>query len=82
MLVLIERSVETPRPPSIATRSLAGPTSRRPCRHDDLKRPQVNFFQYPRISSRILKGVSYEEVFYNVIDEVVIFIAIDDEAAR
>jgi hypothetical protein len=33
-------------------------------------------------SSRILKGVSYEEVFYNVIDEVVIFIAIDDEAAR
>jgi hypothetical protein len=30
VMVLIERSVETPRSPSIAARSLAGPTSRRP----------------------------------------------------
>jgi hypothetical protein len=36
-MVLVERSVETPRSPDIAARSLAGPTSRRPCRRADLK---------------------------------------------
>jgi hypothetical protein len=36
-MVLIEQSVETPRSPSIAARSLAGPTSRRPCGHADLE---------------------------------------------
>jgi hypothetical protein len=36
-MVLIERSVEAPRPPSIAARRLAGPTSRRPCRRADLE---------------------------------------------
>jgi hypothetical protein len=37
VMVLIERSEETPRSPSIAARSLAGPTSGRPCRPADLK---------------------------------------------
>jgi hypothetical protein len=37
MLVFIERSVETPRSPSIAARSLVGPTSRRSYRRADLK---------------------------------------------
>jgi hypothetical protein len=37
VMVLIERSVETPRSPSIAARSLAVPTSRRPCRRADLE---------------------------------------------
>jgi hypothetical protein len=32
-MVLIELSVETPRSPSMAARSLAGPTSWRPDRH-------------------------------------------------
>jgi hypothetical protein len=36
-MVLIKRSVETPRSPNIAARSLAGPTSRRPYRRADLK---------------------------------------------
>jgi hypothetical protein len=36
-MVLIERSVETPRSPSIAARSLAGPTSRRSYRRADLE---------------------------------------------
>jgi hypothetical protein len=36
-MVLIEQSLETPRSPSIAARSLAGPTSRRPCRCVDLE---------------------------------------------
>jgi hypothetical protein len=62
-MVLIERRVETPRSPSIAARSLAGPTLRRPCRRADLKRPQVDDVQYPRVSNKILKGASYEEVF-------------------
>jgi hypothetical protein len=36
-MVLIERSVEAPRSPSMAARSLAGPTSRRPCRRANLE---------------------------------------------
>jgi hypothetical protein len=36
-MVFIERSVETPRSPSMAARSLAGLTSWRPCRPADLK---------------------------------------------
>jgi hypothetical protein len=36
-MVLIEQSVETPRSLNMAARSLAGPTSRRPCRCADLK---------------------------------------------
>jgi hypothetical protein len=39
----------------MAARSLAGPTSRRPCKGADLKRPQLDDVQYPRIPSRILK---------------------------
>jgi hypothetical protein len=63
VMVLIERSVETPRSLSMAARSLAGPTSRRPCRRADLNRPQVDDVHYPRVSNRILKGASHEEVF-------------------
>jgi hypothetical protein len=37
VMVLVEWSVETPRSPSIAARSLAGPTSRSPCRRADLE---------------------------------------------
>jgi hypothetical protein len=36
-MVLIIRHVETPRSPSMAARSLAGPTSRRPYRRADLE---------------------------------------------
>jgi hypothetical protein len=36
-MVLIEGSVETPRSPSMATRSLAGPASGRPYSRADLK---------------------------------------------
>jgi hypothetical protein len=36
-MVLIQRSVETPQSLSIAARSLAGSTSRRPCRRADLE---------------------------------------------
>jgi hypothetical protein len=45
VMVLIERSVETPRSSSIAARSLAGPTLRRFCRHADLK--EASNHQYP-----------------------------------
>jgi hypothetical protein len=37
VMVLIEQSIETPRSPSIAARSLVGPTSGRPCGRADLK---------------------------------------------
>jgi hypothetical protein len=40
-MVLIERSVEAPRSPSIAARSLAGPTSGRPYRHADLEEASI-----------------------------------------
>jgi hypothetical protein len=36
-MVLIEQSKETPKSPSIAARSLAGPTSGRSCRRADLE---------------------------------------------
>jgi hypothetical protein len=59
---LIKRSVETSRSPCIAAKSLAGPTSRRPCRLPDLKEASINNVQYPRIPNMILKGASHEEV--------------------
>jgi hypothetical protein len=34
------------------------------------KRSQINFVQYPRIPSRILKGTLHEEVFSGVVAEV------------
>jgi hypothetical protein len=61
---LIERNVETPRSPSIAARSLAGPTSRR---------PQINNAQYTRIPSKVLKGASNEEVVDYIVAEVAMF---------
>jgi hypothetical protein len=59
---LIKRSVETPKSPSIAARSLAGPTSARPYRRVVLTEDSINNVHYPRIPSRILKGTSSEEV--------------------
>jgi hypothetical protein len=61
-MVLIERSVETSRSPSITARSLAGPTSGDLVGVPTSKRPQFNDVQYPRIPSRILKDASREEV--------------------
>jgi hypothetical protein len=66
----IQQSVETPRSPSMAVRSLAGPTSRRSCRRADLKEASINNVQYLRIPSRILKGASNEEVVDDVVAEV------------
>jgi hypothetical protein len=34
------------------------------------KRPQVDDVQYPRISSKILKGTSHKEVFSGVVAKV------------
>jgi hypothetical protein len=61
-MVLIEQSVETLRSPSMVARSLAGPTSRRPCRCADLEEALNNNAQYPRIPSKVLKGASNEEI--------------------
>jgi hypothetical protein len=54
----------------MAARSLAGPTSGRPCRRADLKEASINNAQYPRIPSKVLKGVSHEEVVKDIVDEV------------
>jgi hypothetical protein len=54
----------------MVARSLAGPTLRRSCRHADLKEDSINNVQYPRIPSRILKGVSNEEVVDDAVAEV------------
>jgi hypothetical protein len=66
-MVLIERSVETPRSPSMAARSLAGSTSRRPCRRADLEEASINNVQYLRISVKVVKVVSYEGVINDVV---------------
>jgi hypothetical protein len=76
---LNRRSVETPRSPCIAARSLAGPTSRRPCRRADLKEAS-NQPQYLRIPNKILKGTSHEEVVNDVVVEVMTSIPVVDEA--
>jgi hypothetical protein len=70
-MVLIERSVETPRSPSMASRSLVGPTAGRLCRCVDLKEDSNQQCQYPRIPSKVLKGTSHEEVVDDVAAEVV-----------
>jgi hypothetical protein len=46
------------------------------------KRPQVDDVQYPRIPSRILKGVSNEEVVNYVVVEVAMLGLVDDEACE
>jgi hypothetical protein len=46
----------------MAAWSLAGLTSGRPCRRADLEKASINNVQYLRISNKILKGVSHEEV--------------------
>jgi hypothetical protein len=69
-MVLIERSVETSRSPSIAARSLVGPTSKSPCRRADLKEASINNAHYPRIPKKVLEGTSNEEVIDYVIVEV------------
>jgi hypothetical protein len=60
---LIERSVETPRSPSIAARSLAGPTSGRPCRRADYKEATTRRYPVSEDTSRIMKHTSHEDVF-------------------
>jgi hypothetical protein len=54
----------------MTARSLAGLTSRRTCRRADLEEASINNAQYPRIPSKILKDVSHEEVFCDVVAEV------------
>jgi hypothetical protein len=71
-MVLVERRVEAPRSPSMAARSLAGPTSGRPCRHADLEEASINNAQYPRIPSKVLEGTLHEDV---VNDDVVVVVA-------
>jgi hypothetical protein len=72
-MVLIERSVETPRSPGIIAKSLAGPTSRRPCKRANLEEASINNAQYPRIPSKVLKGMSNEEIVDYIIAEVAMF---------
>jgi hypothetical protein len=74
-MVLIKRSVETPRSPSIAARSLAGPTSRRPCRRANIEEASNQLCQYLRIPSRTLKGMSDEEVVNDAVaDEIMLIL--------
>jgi hypothetical protein len=61
-MVLIERSVETPRYPSIAARSLAGPISRRPCRRADLEEASNRRCPVYEDTQQDLESASYEEV--------------------
>jgi hypothetical protein len=56
VMVLIERSVETPSSPSIAARSLAVPTSGRPYRCADLKEASIHLCQYLWIPNKVLEG--------------------------
>jgi hypothetical protein len=46
------------------------------------KRPQINDAQYLRIPSKVLKGVSNEEVIDDVVAEVVMSEIIVDEAMK
>jgi hypothetical protein len=61
-MVLIERSVETPRSSSIAARVWQGRPRGGLVGVLTSKRSQINDVQYPRVSNRILKGTSHEEV--------------------
>jgi hypothetical protein len=56
-MVLIERSVETPRTPSIAARSLVGPIFGRPCRRADLEDPSNQQCPVPEDTQRGLEEV-------------------------
>jgi hypothetical protein len=71
-MVLIKRSVETPRSPSIAARSLAWPTLGRPCRRADLEEALNQRCQVSKDTHRILKGASHEEVVNNETDEAMV----------
>jgi hypothetical protein len=46
------------------------------------KRPQVDDVQYPRVSNRILKGASHEEVVNDVVAGVVMSGTVVDEAMK
>jgi hypothetical protein len=46
----------------MTARSLAGPSTWRPCRRANLEEASNNDAQYPRIPSKVLKGASNEEV--------------------
>jgi hypothetical protein len=43
------------------------------------KRPQINYAQYPRIPSKVLKGTSNEEVVNDVVAEVAMSGTVADE---
>jgi hypothetical protein len=43
------------------------------------KRPQINYAQYPRIPSKVLKGTSNEEVVDDVVAEVAMSGTVADE---
>jgi hypothetical protein len=81
-MVLIKRSVETPRSPCIAASSLAWPTSRRPCRRADHEEASNHNAQYPRIPSKVLKGASNEEGVNDIIVEVAMSGTVADEAVK
>jgi hypothetical protein len=58
----------------LAARSLAGPTSWRPCRRADLKEALNNNAQYPRISRKVFKGASNEEIADDVVAVVAMLV--------
>jgi hypothetical protein len=46
------------------------------------KRPQIDNVQYPRISNRMLKGASHEEVINYVVGVVTMSRKVVDEATK
>jgi hypothetical protein len=63
----------------MAERSLAVPTSRRPCRCANLEEALNNNAQYPRIPNQVLQGSSCEEVINDVVAIVAMSVAVTVE---
>jgi hypothetical protein len=78
-MVLIEQSVETPRSPSIAARSLAGPTSGRPCRRADLK--EASNHQCP-VSEDTQQDLEKCAIVGEVVDYIVVEVAMSGVGRR
>jgi hypothetical protein len=66
----------------MAARSLAGPTSRRPCRRADVEEALHNNAQYLRIPSKVLKGVSNEEIADGVVVVVAMLVDVTVETVN